>query len=163
MFSWDTWPPLFLVQLFYTSRRPFLTTFTTKSYLSSEACTVSPNNCFSAGNLFVHRKRRARFRIVSSSYEVMVYFYSSRNRFPMSYLPQNVLHSKPNCDFKVAGSPNCAHIRKSRAKEWPNFLFMGFQGHFYEITLWPFHMSLKIKKSHANTSFQLFSKYVKST
>jgi len=39
-FSWDAWPPIFPVQLFLTSRRPFLITFTTKSYLRSETHTA---------------------------------------------------------------------------------------------------------------------------
>jgi len=39
-FSWDTWLTLFPVQLFLTSRCPFLITFTTKSHLRSETHTA---------------------------------------------------------------------------------------------------------------------------
>jgi len=40
---------------------------------------------------------------------------------------------------------------------------ISFQGHFCKITLAPFHLSLKIRKSHGNTGFEYFSKYIKST
>jgi len=34
-----------------------------------------------------------------------------------------------------------------------HFLFKGFRGHFYKITPAPFHLCLKIRKSHGNTGF----------
>ena len=59
-FSWDMWHPLFPDQLFLTSRRLFLITYTTKSYLCSEmhiACKFyspySQRTAFSEGNFYL--------------------------------------------------------------------------------------------------------------
>jgi len=86
-------------------------TFTTKSYLRSEThiaykfCTMYPKQLLFRRNfLFVRRKRHACFRSSFSSYQVIVYVCSSRNRFLMSYQLQNVLRFALKIKLKFEGS-----------------------------------------------------------
>jgi len=62
-----------------------------------------------------------------------------------------ILYTSGNVELYDA--PNFLQIQKLWVVQYPYFLHIGFQGHFFEITLAKFYLSLKIRKSHGSTGF----------
>ena len=85
-------------------------------------------------------------------------------RFRWSYSAKHVLYLKPHWNVKVVWCTKFVTLQVTLGSIVGLYILcIGFQGHFCKITLAPFHLSLKISKSHGNTGFRYFSKYIKST